>query len=190
MAIIGKDRTTDYRLAIGKPYPTGKSPYPDGADYDFRDGRHELRIFRGKGIRKAGEAIRRSPVEFGLLAESTGMMLVARFGPSLSCACPYHWHHTAEVTGGPTMPPGPGAKPPRPKVRITTILIEAATGIVRAMREVSVSAEFTRALHRAISDQAAGPYDRAGHERWVDAMTRYSTDQLWQRCTIRCQGGT
>jgi hypothetical protein len=32
-------------LEVGKPYLPGRRNYPEGADYNFRDGGHELRIF-------------------------------------------------------------------------------------------------------------------------------------------------
>jgi hypothetical protein len=73
---------------------------------------------------------------------------------------------------------------------LTVILVDAAGGIVLALRSVTFSPEFTRALHRAIADLVGAPYDRAAHERWTDETTRrLSTDQLWERCTTRCQGG-
>jgi hypothetical protein len=73
---------------------------------------------------------------------------------------------------------------------LTIILIEASNGVVLALRGVTFSPEFTRAIHRAIADQVGAPYDRAAHERWADGMTaRHSTDQLWTKCTTRCPGG-
>jgi hypothetical protein len=188
LAFVGRSEAEDYRLVRCQPYPGGQPPYPEGADYHFGSHGHELRIFLARTGRKTIEAFRRGPVEFGLLAEPEGLFLMARFGPSLSFHCPYHWHRTAEATGDRTMPPNPEdtSLPVRP---IHIVLIEATTGIVRAIRMVSFSPEFTWAIHRAITDQAAGPYDRAGHERWADAMTRHSTDQPWLRCTVRCQAG-
>ena len=72
---------------------------------------------------------------------------------------------------------------------ITIILVEATTGIVLALRAVSFSPEFTRAIHRAIAQEAAAPFNPGRHESWVDAMTQFSTDQLWDQCSIHCQGG-
>jgi hypothetical protein len=61
---------------------------------------------------------------------------------------------------------------------------------VLALRAVTFSPEFTRALHRAIADQVGAPYEKAAHERRADGMTqRLSTHQLWARCTVRCRGG-
>jgi hypothetical protein len=69
------------------------------------------------------------------------------------------------------------------------VLVEATTGVILALRAVSFSPEFTRAIHRAIALQAAVPDHRGAHEAWVDIMTQFSTDQLWDQCTVRCQGG-
>jgi hypothetical protein len=189
LAWLGEDRAAHYRLVRGEPYPRGQAPYPEGADYHFRSHGHELRIFLARAGRTRVEAVRRGPVEFGLLAERAGLFLIARFGPSLSFDCPYHWRRTAEATGDRTMPPASEGTSPAARATIAIVLVEAATGIVRAIREVSFSPEFTRAIRRAIADQAAGPYERAGHEQWADQTRRYSPDPLWQRCTVHCQGG-
>jgi hypothetical protein len=73
---------------------------------------------------------------------------------------------------------------------VTIILVEATTGLVLVLRTVTFSPEFTRALHRAIAAQVGAPYDRATHEKWADDMVaQHTTEQLWARCTMRCQGG-
>ena len=79
-----------------------------------------------------------------------------------------------------------------PQLRALTsiILVEATNGVILALRTCSYSPEFTRSFHRAIHDQAALPYDQAEHERAVaDIVRRLNTDQIWERCAIRCEGG-
>jgi hypothetical protein len=72
---------------------------------------------------------------------------------------------------------------------VTIILVDASTGLVRALRGVSYSPEFTRAIHGAIAVQAASPFDSAAHERWAAGLLRHTTDRLWDRTAIRCRGG-
>jgi hypothetical protein len=182
--------STLHALEVGKPYDPRRGSWPEGADYKFRSGGHELRLFLARATRSEVEAIRSGPVEFGFFAESMGLSLITRFGSRLSFDCSYHWQRAAEATGDRTLPPAWEETSPELRALLAIILIEATSGVVLALRSVTFSPEFTRAIDRAIADQAAGPYDPAGHREWVDGKTgRYSTDQLWERCTTRCQGG-
>ena len=181
---------TLHALEVGKPYDPRRRYWSEGADYNFRSGAHELRIFLARPTRSEVEAIRAGPVEFGFFAEPLGLFLLTRFGTALSFDCSYHWQRMAEVTGDRTLPPASLETSPALRALVAIILVEATSGVVLVLRAVTFSPEFTRAIHRAIADQVGAPYDRAAHERWADETTRrLSTDQLWERCTTRCQGG-
>ena len=151
-----------HRLEVGKPYDPARGWWPEGADYNFRSDGHELRLF-----------------------------LLTRFGTALSFDCSYHWQRRAEVTGDRTLPPASLETSPALRALVAIILVEATSGVVLVLRAVTFSPEFTRAIHEAIADQAAGPYDRAEYQRWADGTTgRSSTNRLSKRCTMQCQGGS
>jgi hypothetical protein len=178
-----------HKLEVGKLYPSGQRSWPEGADYNWRSGGHELRIFLRRATPREVEAIRSSPVKFGLLVEPPGLFFISRFG-RLSFDCSYSWHRTAETTRERSFPPLPGEMSPEARALLTIILVEASNGVVLALRSVIWSPEFTRAIHRAIHDQSSSPYDRADHEAWADRMTaEFSTEELWERSAVRCVGG-
>jgi len=177
-----------YKLEVGKPYQPGRRRWPEGVDYNWRSGGHELRLFLGGATRHEVEAVRSGPVQFGFFAEPEGLFLIARFGTRLSFDCSYNWHRLSADDR--TLPPPSEETSPKLRAILTIILVEATSGVVLALRGVTFSPEFTRAIDRSIADQAAGPYDPAGHREWADGMTaRLSTDQRWERCTMRCPGG-
>jgi hypothetical protein len=177
-----------HKLEVGRPYHSDWQIWPERAEYSFRGGGHELRIFLGRATRSEVEAVRSGPVEFGFFAEPPGLFLIARFGRSLSFECSFQWHRVSEEERTP--PPPTEETSPALRAPCTIILVDANRGLVLALRSVTFSPEFTRALHRAIADQAGAPYDRTAHERWADEMTRrLSTELLWRRCTAQCQGG-
>jgi hypothetical protein len=177
-----------YAIEVGKPYHPARRSWRDGSDYTYRSAGHELRVFLRDAARAEVVAVQSGPVEFGFFAEPEGLFLITRFGSKLSFDCSYNWHRVSAE--GRTLPPPTEKTSPELRARMTIILVEATTGMVLALRTVKFSPEFTRALHRAIADQVAAPYDRAAHERWADGMTaQNSTEQLWARCTMRCQGG-
>jgi hypothetical protein len=161
-----------HALEVGKPYDPRRGSWPEGADYNFRQGGHELRIFLAGARPREVKAIRSGPLEFGFFAEPMGLFLITWFGSSLRFDCSYHWQRMAETTGDRTLPPALEETSPALRALVTIILVEATNGVVLALRSVTFSPEFTRAIHRAIGDQVGAPYDRAAHERWADGMTR------------------
>jgi hypothetical protein len=175
-------------LEVGQAYDPHRRRWPEGADYKFRGGAHELCIFLDGASPTEVQAIESGPVEFGFFAEPLGLFLVARFGRSLLFDCSYHWHRVAAADR--TLPPPVEDVSPELRALVSIILVEASTGLVLVLRTVTLSPEFTRSLHRAIADQVGAPYDPARHQRWADGMVgRYTTNQLWTLCTMRCEGG-
>jgi hypothetical protein len=174
-------------LFVGKPYHPDRRSWPEGADYNYHASQHELRIFRARAKPEEVKAIDSGPVEFGLLIDSEGLLLVTRFGRLLSFGCTYHWHRV-DLTDCTLAPPDEETSPAL-QALITIVLVEATTGLVLGLRTVSFSPEFTRALHRAIHGQVVAPFDPDTHGQWADGMLRFTTEQLWDKTTVRCRGG-
>jgi hypothetical protein len=176
-----------HRLSVGQPYLPEFRSWPEAAEYNWRSGRHELRLVLAHLTPKQVAAVESGPVEFGMFVEREGLFVVTRFGRSLSLDTSYQWHC---VDPADRVPPPPHEETsPELRALLTILLVEASTGVVRAVRVVSYSPEFSRAIHRAIADQAAAPFDALAHVRWAVGMLRFTTAQLWNRCTIYCKGG-
>jgi hypothetical protein len=181
-----------HALVVGAPHVRGRRSWPEVADYNFRGGRHALRLFVAHPTPREVEAVRTRPVEFGLLVDQPLLVQVVRFlGRSgqvvMSFDCSYSWHRVPAAER--VLPPAVEETSPELRALLTIVLVEATTGLVAVVRYVTFSPEFTRGLHRAIADQAALPYDQAEHDRAVEAMRRFTTDQLWAQCKLRCGGG-
>lgn len=181
-----------HTYSVGQLYAPSRRSWPEQADYNWRAGGHELRIFLGRATPWEIATVRTGLVVFGLMVELPEIFIVSRFhGPDgrvvASFDCSYQWHRTnaVERTGSVEWKESPATR-----ALCSIILVEATTGIILVHREISYSPEFTRAIHRAIADQAALPYDQAAHEAAVaDITRRLNTDQLWDRCTIHTEGG-
>jgi hypothetical protein len=175
-----------YRLVVGELYGPA---WPDieGADYNYRGEQHELRLFLAGVKAREITAVRDGPIDFGLLVEPEGLFLITRFGDTMSFESSYHWFRLDPTER--IEPPATEETRPELRALITIILVELTTGIVLALRAVTFSPEFTRAIHRAIRDQIDRPYNAATYERWTRVMMRYETHMLWNRCTVRCRGG-
>jgi hypothetical protein len=176
---------------VGAPYDPRQRSWPERADYNYRSGGHELRLFLGNATLSEMAAVREGRIGFGLLVQLPELFLISRFrSPDsdravMSFESPYQWHLVPEPDR--TLPPAWEETSPESGALCTVLLVEASDGILLAIRAVTFSAEFSRALHRAIADQAALPFDRAEHDRAVAEVTRrYTTDQLWSRCQHYC----
>jgi hypothetical protein len=124
-----------------------------------------------------------------VVGEVTGLvdprtMLHYRFGDLYGTA-PYTWHLAPEQARMP--PPDEGLTGHIP---LLTLLVDAATGILRAMRFATMSPTVTQALHAAIRAQAATVWDAAAYERAVDKLCEESDEQLERRASASCRLGT
>ena len=179
---------------VGAPYDPRRRSWPEGADYNFRSGGHTLRLFLARASKSEVEAVEEGKIGFGLLLEPPDIFVISRFhAPGaarvvMSFDCSYQWHRLDPAER--TAPPAWEETSPALRATCTVLLIEATDGILKAVRAVLFSAEFTRAFHRAIHDQVATPYDPAAHDRAVAAIVRrHDTTQLWDRCQYHCSGG-
>jgi hypothetical protein len=173
-------------LEVGGPYHPSRRRWSEGADYNYRDGAHELGIFPDRPTPTEVAAVESGPVESGMFAEPEGLLIVARFGRTLSLDCSYQWHR---VDPAERLPPPAEETSPALRALVSIILMDASTGVVHARRAVTYSPEFTRALHRAIAGQAGAPFDALAHERWAAGLLRRTAAELWGRCAIRCRDG-
>jgi hypothetical protein len=182
-----------HTYTVGQLYDPRRRSWPEGADYNFRAGGHELRVFLGHATPREIAAVRTGRVEFGAMIELPEIFVVSRFHNSdgkvvCSFDCSYSWHRVSPEER--SQPPAWEETSPELRALLTIILVEASTGIILALRTCSYSPEFTRSLHRAIADQAALPYDQAEHEAAVaDIVKRLDTNAIWERCAVRCEGG-
>jgi hypothetical protein len=180
-------------LMVGKPYHAARRQWPQGADYNFRAGGHELRIFLPNASKTEVKAAEKGKIEFGLLIDPPEIYIISRFlapdgRPVFGFDCSYSWHMVSPDERG--QPPAWEEVNPKLRALVTVIFVEGTTGIIFALRAVTYSPEFTRAFHRAIAEQIALPFDRAEHKRRTDAKVRqYDTAALWDLCQVHCTGG-
>lgn len=172
----------EYR--VGTIYHPGKTRWQDGTDFNFRSGVLELRMFfshlSGSDIR----AIKNGPCTFALAVIEDIIYFLFEFGR----ACPWsdnsysiHLVSENERTVPPELKPGEMAT-------LTIILVSSEDGIIRAMRQISLGHDFSKALYDAIREQATQPFDRAEHDARIARVYRqYPTTQaLLRQAKVSC----
>lgn len=172
------------KIAVGEPYP-GKVQWRDGA-CEIRITRQGVDFVLAFANPKTHEvkAFQRGNAEFALVPGAHHLMWMYRFtDPQDSnprhgipwSDQPWEYHRQAPVEA--PAPPGvPGTSFP-----LQLILVDSATGIVKALRLIGPAVDFADALRAAVSAQAATPHNPAAAAREIqDVYARYpqSTDLL------------
>jgi len=98
----------------------------------------------------------RGQAEFAIIVEPSLLVLAYRFGHSIPWNdVPYSWH--LQPVGSQEVPFPDHSREARALLWIS--LVGAADGIIHAQRGMTLSPDFTRALHDAIRTQAVRAFD-------------------------------
>ncbi len=173
---------------VGQLYDPRRTEWPERAEYNYRSGEHELRIFFPHLTRPEIDAVARASVRLALYTEGHDLLvLLWRFGDQPWADAPYSWWRVDENERLP-LPEDP---PAGLSVPLSIILVESTNGVLRALRVVSPTHDFARALCQAIQRQAATPLDTARYEAHVASLyRRYPTSEvLAAHAQHRCQIG-
>jgi hypothetical protein len=175
-------------LEVGKPYISGRREWPEGVEYNFRAGEHELCFFFRSPPRIEVEALLRGEAEFALVVDGPVIFLMYRFGEAINWSdAPYSWHLVPQDQRTLPDPEGPATR-----ALLQIILVDAASGLILALRVVTFSPTFTRALHAAIRAQAENTWGgrAAYHAAFADLYRCYPTSADLLRCAgARTCGG-
>ena len=138
-------------VAIGKPLFEGRCELPEAIEYNYQSGDHTLLLSMKNLNPKEVEAVREAEAEFGLYCENGIVFLLYRFGEILPWSdSAFSWWNVAEED---RQIPAPQVNPAE-RILLKIILVEASTGIVKAIRVTTFSPAFTEKLHDAIRRQA------------------------------------
>jgi len=179
--------TSPTMYVVGQPYVPGRTQWLETVDYHYRVGGHELRLFFESPSPTEVAAVSEGRGEFALYAEDDVIFLGYRFEPLGWSDQPFSWHLVPEDER--ILPP---EDHPEARAMLFVILVDALTGLVRAMRALTFSPAFTRALHGAIRAQAARPWP--GNDEYARQLRALygrlgSSDALAAQAQARCVGG-
>lgn len=182
---------------VGQLYNPSVRSWTEGNQYNFRGGAHELLLFLEDPSRHEIDAVRKGPCEFALYVEPPLISLCYQFADARGHGLPwsdanYSFHQVREkLPDEAQLPIGWEEGSPETRALLDVILIDAASGIVRAQRAVTWSPEFTRAIHRAIREQAHRPWDAAEYARAQRELYQHypTSAALLAACQYRTKGG-
>ena len=174
---------------VGKLYNENRTFWEPATQYNFRSGTHELLLFMNDLTSNEINAVRHKPVEFALFVNEPVIFMCYNFIPFIPWGdAPFSINMVPEDER--TIPEIPQPFLERHIIQIT--LIESTTGIIKALRAVSLSPEFTAELHMAIRRQAESNYTQEEFDETLARTyaTYLDTAQMIPQAVIKCRGGS
>lgn len=174
-----------HKLSVGELYAAGKTRWPETAQYNYRGGMHELVVFASTPTPEEIESVRAGRADFALLVKAPVLLMLYKFAPRIPWSdAPFSVHLVPD--GERSLPPDPVGEE---RANIQAILVDAATGVVKAIRLLSLSPDFTAALHRAIRAQSQIPWVPQVFDATLQQLYRDQSKELAERADKRCRGG-
>ncbi|MBV9467775.1 MAG: hypothetical protein JO316_25110 [Abitibacteriaceae bacterium] len=135
------------RRVIGQAYEEAKLKWPQGADYRYTRQGHELRLFLYRPTQAEIESVSVGRAELALTVEKSVLFLLYRFAPHVPWGgAPYTWWSLTADEQPRVLP----ALTPDTRTPLQVHVVDAATGIFRAVRTINLSPVFTNALELAL----------------------------------------
>jgi len=173
------------QLAVGQPLEPGVTRYEELPEYNYRNGEHRLLLFMENITLDELAAVREGDAKFAFTVIGDVLIFQYRFGSALPWSdAAYTWHRVPEEE---QIRP-PALEGPQ-RAALLIILVEATTGIVQALRMVSLSPTMSRRLHEAINRQAAAPLPADYDDQIRRIFERFTSKELRDLALASCTGG-
>ncbi len=174
-----------HNYEVGKPYSATRKVWPEAVDYNYRGGEHELRLFWTQPSVGEVYEVSKSRADFAMLVDEGVIFMLYKFGTMQWSDAPFTIHLVPEEE---RVIPGPKHGQ---HALLQVVLVDAATGIIKTLRAVTFSPEFTTALEGAIREQAKRPWDQAAHDMAIQrAYAKYpQSKDMARAATTRTAGG-
>lgn len=165
---------------VGTLFQEGVTRYKDGVKFDVDDNGTALYIFIHDPEKHEIENIRVGKLDIGLYVEDEVIFLAFKFFHMATMDSPY----TVKLSNGlsvlPEIKDGEG-------LSLMIFLVDASTGILRAMRVIGLTTKFSRSLKAAIEHQAKLPFERNVFDFKLRNIMRLNTpDQIYARSQETC----
>lgn len=177
-----------YLYRVGQLYSPTRKKWEEHVEYNFRAGAHELRLFFFQPTPEEIKAVLSDPCKFALYVYQDIIFFCFRFG---------HLPWSDSGSSIHLVPQDERISPPDPdkveeRFLLHVFLVDADTGILKAIRVVSFSPQFTRALHAALWRQLSNPFpEMSEYERQAKRIyNNYTSKEIAEKLSfVRCEGG-
>lgn len=180
-------------LRVGAPFEPGVPRWPELSHYAWDPAHapashHRLTVFAASPTARERVAFRSGGrLELALIVDGPVILLLWTGAGWPWSDAPYSWH--LQAARAPLGVPDTSPVPTGAGVPMDAILVDAATGLVAAIRTMAMPGSYATALHRAIYDQAALTWDPRAYDARVQSLAAEPCETLVTRATARCAVG-
>jgi hypothetical protein len=169
---------------VGKPYNPRIRLWREGPHLRLTPAGCELVLFYAGPAAQEILDVRQGAARFAWIDAGPASVLCYQIGTMPWSDAPYEpWKEPAAARGVPAGGPGNG-------LPLTVLLVDAATGIIEAIRITTWSASFAQAVRETVTRQLAAPRDDSAAARALDDLYgRYDSQTLAARAMAACTGG-
>lgn len=150
-----------YEFRVGELYSPNRTRWPEGIEYNFRSGVHEMRIFFENLTAREKRAITQQPFDLAVAGVGDVIFMLTRF---------YYDHiwndspYTIHLVSADEQKPPPPVEADQ-GLALTIFLVEATTGILEGIRVVGMPPAFVHTLHQLIEQQVQRAFDPAEYDK-------------------------
>jgi hypothetical protein len=176
----GDSDATWHRVEVGQLYSPTRTRWPETPHLRLSPGGCDLALFLAEPSADEASEVRSGTVSFAWIDGGPVSVLCFRFGALPWMDTPFEpWQLPASERGVP-------AGDPNQYLLLQITLVDAATGIVRAMRVAPWTPDFGEQVRETLRRQLAAPGDHAAAVRRVEAMYQKSSQELAEEAEVRC----
>lgn len=170
-------------LAVGGLYNPGRRRWPEGPHLRLTPAGCELALFYDRPPSAEVRDVRTGVAQFAWLDAGPVSVLAYRFGMQPWADAPYEPWKEPEADRG--VPAGAAGN----SLALQVVLVDASTGIVKALRLLTWEPGFAQAVRDTLSRQLAAPPDDAAADRKLGELYRRDSAALAEQAAVRCTGG-
>ena len=168
---------------VGEPYNPQVPRWPELAEYIFGNGQHELVLFLENPDQDEIDSVNSGPSHLAMVFMESVIFLLYSFDPDIPWGeSAYSIHLVPEADR--QLPPESIAET---ESTLNVVLVDAASGIIKAMRTVTLSPDFTGTLHQTVREQVERPFNEISYRVAVQHIyDKFTTAQLRERAIATC----
>ena len=178
------------RIEVGRPYHPDRRSWPQGVHFRLDGSGGELLLLMDRPTDSEVAAVRAGDADFALSTREGAILFLYRFGPAPKRKGGIPWgdgpfdphRQRAGVEAA-----EPAATTAETRLLLTVVLIDARDGIVKAIRAVSLTPEFSRILFAEVREALGRP--PVPDAAFARIQRLYTSEQLAKLALVRCRGG-
>ena len=178
-----------HEFQVGKPFWPGQKFWPDGGtQYILRDAQHFLTLWFKYPTKEEIKSVNTGEARFAFGVEKGMIFFYSSFSPACGWTDAPYSIHLVEPPEGRTLP-DPNI-PADESALLTVFLVDSSDGVLKAIRQVAMTNDFTRKLHLAILEQAKEPFDSREHfAKCRKIQSAYTVKELVRRAVASMKAG-